>query len=411
MNGLREMRLFAVPLGLFVAAMVVSALLNVLPASVSEVAPYAAWAALLGGIPLAERFKRSRAVFVLLIGCAVFALLYKVLPVLGDVTRVRLWFASAAFLLPCNLLLYAFMEDRGVFTRWGLGMLALILGQFIVVAFVVRGGGMLLASSLGRSMQHSVESWLYASPLPAWFDGWTPLSQLSIIMMFIAAIVLSVRVVRLGDGFSASLLGTLLSLWGALHMVGNGPVVAIFIASAGAAQLTALFSDSYSMAFVDELTEVPSRRALMADAKKLGGNYCVAMADVDHFKAFNDTYGHDVGDDVLRMVAARLSAVEGGGKAYRYGGEEFTILFPRMEKTDAKPYLEAVRESVAALPFRIRTRNKSAKAVREKSVTVTISIGLAQREDGEEAFEAVLKKADKALYKAKKAGRNKVSVA
>jgi diguanylate cyclase (GGDEF)-like protein len=116
-----------------------------------------------------------------------------------------------------------------------------------------------------------------------------------------------------------------------------------------------------------------------------------------------------VGDDVLRMVAARLAGVD-GGKVYRYGGEEFTILFPRLGKAEARPHLEAVREAVAAIPFRIRTRNKSAKVVRDKSVTVTVSIGLAQREDGEDDFESVLKKADKALYKAKKAGRNKVAL-
>jgi diguanylate cyclase (GGDEF)-like protein len=402
-------RLLAVPLGLFAAAALAGLFMNTLPPSAGEVAPYAAWAALAGGMPLAERFRRSRAVFVLLLGCGVFLLLYNVLPALGDATRVRLWYGIVLTLLPCNLLLFAFLEDRGVFSRWGMGMLAWLLGQFMTAAFIVRGGGVLLATSLGRTMQRAVEGWVYASPLPGWFDSWTPLTQPALLLVLLAAVVLVVRVVRLEDGFSASLLGTLLSLTAAFHSVGNGPVVSLFVAAAGAAQLTALFRDSYSMAFVDELTEVPSRRALMADAKKLGGSYCVAMADVDHFKAFNDTYGHDVGDDVLRMVAARLAGVD-GGKVYRYGGEEFTILFPRLGKAEARPHLESVREAVAAIPFRIRTRNKSAKVVRDKSVTVTVSIGLAQREDGEDDFESVLKKADKALYKAKKAGRNKVAL-
>jgi len=73
---------------------------------------------------------------------------------------------------------------------------------------------------------------------------------------------------------------------------------------------------------------LPSRRALIERLPSLGRRYTVAMVDVDHFKNFNDTYGHDAGDQVLRMVASRLGEVSGGGTAFRYGGEEFTILFP-----------------------------------------------------------------------------------
>ena len=90
----------------------------------------------------------------------------------------------------------------------------------------------------------------------------------------------------------------------------------------------AVLQDTFRMAFRDELTGIPSRRALNERLAALGNRYTIAMLDVDHFKNFNDTYGHDLGDQVLKMVAAHIAGVGGGGKAFRYGGEEFTVLFP-----------------------------------------------------------------------------------
>ena len=95
---------------------------------------------------------------------------------------------------------------------------------------------------------------------------------------------------------------------------------------------------SYAMAFRDELTDLPARRALMRDLEGMGRLYAAAMVDVDHFKRFNDRYGHDVGDQVLRMVAAKLAKAPGGGRAYRYGGEEFALLYPGKSRDDALPY-------------------------------------------------------------------------
>jgi len=76
----------------------------------------------------------------------------------------------------------------------------------------------------------------------------------------------------------------------------------------------------------------------------MGRRYVIAMLDVDHFKSFNDTYGHDVGDQVLKMVAAKINGVKGGGKPFRYGGEEFTVIFPRRRLAEAIPHLEEVRK-------------------------------------------------------------------
>lgn len=173
--------------------------------------------------------------------------------------------------------------------------------------------------------------------------------------------------------------------------------------------------DSYFLAYRDELTTLPSRRALNQLSLSLGRKYTVAMLDIDHFKKFNDTYGHDIGDQVLKLVAAKLAKVNGGGKVFRYGGEEFTIVFPRKTIAEVKYVLEEVRESIADYGITIRHPVRSTKQARknsqssqQKKVSVTISIGVASRK-AKQNFEQTLKAADQALYRAKKAGRNNVS--
>ena len=179
----------------------------------------------------------------------------------------------------------------------------------------------------------------------------------------------------------------------------------------------AVLTDSYQMAFSDELTGLAARRALLQSSISLGKRYTLAMLDVDHFKKFNDTYGHDVGDQVLRLVASKLGGVKGGGKAYRYGGEEFTIVFPNKSVNYAIPFLEQVREEIANYNMAIRSddrpdENDEGKSNRKKNaggtkyVNVTISIGIAEREGELKEFDQVLKQADEALYRAKQAGRN-----
>jgi diguanylate cyclase (GGDEF)-like protein len=156
------------------------------------------------------------------------------------------------------------------------------------------------------------------------------------------------------------------------------------------------------MAYLDELTQLPGRRALREKLQSLIGIYTIAMVDIDYFKKFNDSYGHETGDEALRMIANKLKAVTGGGNAYRYGGEEFTIVFSNKSVSQVKQHLEELRQTIEGSPFLASGKTSKSKA---KAVPITISIGVADCIDISTA-EETLKKADKALYRAKKKGRN-----
>jgi len=160
------------------------------------------------------------------------------------------------------------------------------------------------------------------------------------------------------------------------------------------------------------------------------------MVDIDHFKRCNDTYGHDTGDQVLRMVASRLARVSGGGQAYRCGGEEFAILFSGKTTPEVLDPLEKLRSDIEVSKLRLRgadrrqqTRGPDRRnqrghgqmghAIRELSrvapaateLSVTASIGVATSRQVDPSSDEVIRAADKALYRAKAKGRNRVESA
>ena len=157
----------------------------------------------------------------------------------------------------------------------------------------------------------------------------------------------------------------------------------------------------------DTLTTLPNRKAFdlaLRRACKAGGPLAVALLDIDHFKGFNDTWGHQTGDQVIRYVASALArAGQAPRLAARYGGEEFAILFPGDGEAQAAPALEEVRRQIASRVLKRRSTN-------EDLGSVTISIGLAARL-AEEAEDDLVGRADAALYASKRAGRNRLTCA
>ena len=126
----------------------------------------------------------------------------------------------------------------------------------------------------------------------------------------------------------SGLLWALLATFLSFQVGAVGPAATAYLATAGLILISSIIENSYFLAYHDELTTLPARRAFNDALLRLEEPYAVAVVDIDHFKNFNDTYGHETGDQVLRMVAGKLAGVTGGGRAYRVGGEEFSILFP-----------------------------------------------------------------------------------
>ena len=177
--------------------------------------------------------------------------------------------------------------------------------------------------------------------------------------------------------------------------------------------MISLTIDSYLMTYVDELTGILGRRALLFRMKTIGRKYSAVMVDVDHFKLFNDKHGHQVGDDVLKTVASLINKTS-GATAYRYGGEEFTLLFPKGDPVELAPHVEATRERLANYDLYPKSvdgnKKQRGKTRKPKPLKITASFGLAQHRPGESP-EAVLERADKALYSAKANGRNRLVIA
>jgi diguanylate cyclase len=158
----------------------------------------------------------------------------------------------------------------------------------------------------------------------------------------------------------------------------------------------------------DGLTGIPNRkhfdRELAASAETSmdsGEPMCLLLADIDHFKQFNDTYGHQVGDQVLRLVAQVLTkTVKGRDLAARYGGEEFGVVLPQTDLEGARKLAEQIRLTVANNRIRL-------KSSRQDLGTITLSVGCAQYLPGESLVE-LIERADAGLYQAKREGRNRV---
>jgi two-component system cell cycle response regulator len=165
---------------------------------------------------------------------------------------------------------------------------------------------------------------------------------------------------------------------------------------------------SLEMAITDQLTGLFNRRymarhlnTLIASAAETGKPTSFLILDIDYFKQVNDTYGHDIGDDVLREFAARISAnVRGLDLACRYGGEEFVVVMPDTDMAFAYMVAERLRQAVADVPFQI--------SVKPGRLPITISIGITVSEGASDTAEALLRRADQALYRAKRDGRNRV---
>lgn len=359
---------------------------------------YGAYGLGIAGLTLSFRFNKSSIFFM-----TAWVLMFYSALVWQEGDRAAL-LDVLAVTMPLAALLVAVLPERGIFrVRAAPKYLVLLLAAGTTLWGARFGSGdfsMLAAYTL----------------VPPQYTDWTPIHQPALLLFLILFVFsLSFNLARPSiqkAGFS----GTLVGLAAILHLQGELYAAAVMSIAMISMMILAVIQESYQMAYIDELTELHGRRALRELFQKTGGTFSVAMVDVDHFKKFNDTHGHDAGDNVLRMVGGKMRKVGGGGKPFRYGGEEFTVVFPGKRVEEVRDSLEALRLSIGESRFTIRKRDRrqsnggKARKTQKKSraVKVTVSIGVADNAKNSAGPWDVLKLADKKLYRAKAAGRNRV---
>ena len=304
--------------------------------------------------------------------------------------------------VPLNILVFSALRERGIVSAWGRMRLLFLAIESLIGAWIIWYND--------TDLLQLFEIKLF----PVEIRFLTGFPHIALILFLTALIYLFSRQAITGKTHDAPFVGITIFSFAALVSSKEADTSAVMFALSGLLLVAVVIHASYSMAYLDELTALPSRRALKEEMLKLGGKYTIAMLDIDHFKKFNDTNGHDVGDDVLKLVAVCVKGVGGGGRAFRFGGEEFTILFPGKAVEEVMPYLEELREYIANRGFIKRSKNRPkekpgeivTKSSSYKKLYLTVSIGVAEKNDRLKSADEVATAADKALYRAKSKGRN-----
>ncbi|HZQ92808.1 MAG TPA: GGDEF domain-containing protein [Terriglobales bacterium] len=368
------------PGALLVAALVGLHVTAARPA-VREFLDFYPYIVLVLGALLALRFHSSRSLFAL--AALALAARYS-LPAAPAVTR-----GFVAVLLPMNLAAITCVRERGVLTP----------------AAAVRIGTLACQAVLVSVLSRPEIAWTHwiAHPLLPWAAA------------TLAGFMVLLRFVAVADPLTAAFLWCVPSYLVA-QAANSTPMRNAVFATAGAVVLLGLVERGYRLAYHDALTGLPGRRAFDEMAAELPEIYSVALVDVDHFKKFNDLYGHETGDQVLRMVASRLARVGDGGRAFRWGGEEFVLVFPGRTVDQALDEADEIRQAIADSSFVVRSPDRRKKGpndrgpvrMTEKEAAVTVSMGLADPARGRLTVDQVVHVADQALYFAKESGRNRI---
>lgn len=342
-------------------------------------------------------FKKSRLVLGVIVVLICGLLLYE------NYVDYKLNMYLISFCLPLNMFIIYNLHDRGIFKLSIVKYLFLLLAQTLVYIYISRYEKVFLFKVISED---AIDKYL--------LNGFE-FTQASLIVCLSVLIYLvweyflkkelSSRV------FFWSLVTSLMIFYSSLELDDR-----LFIIScAGFILLISFIMSSYDVAYKDKLTDLPARRSFDEYITELGNHYAIGMVDIDFFKKFNDKYGHDIGDQVLKLVAGKLAKIKGGGRAFRYGGEEFAVVFDGRDAEYSYEYLENLRQEIENQEFKVRGKSRPRKKPKipifqskTRNEKITVSIGIAEKNDKLENVYEVIKAADTALYKAKREGRNRV---
>jgi GGDEF domain-containing protein len=401
----QRLTLFLFP-GAILAALYVSLpFLGMLPFPWRDFMPYAVYLTISQGLFLSFHFNRSRVFFVLLLLLA-FCWNSDMLDRGGDgAAALQRIDGIFCFLLPINITLFCLMREKGIFTAAGRKRFVFLALQALVLV--------ILAKTARADSLEATGAWLRNA-----VTGCRDLPRIVLPLMGGCGVIIAGMTYVRHSIIDSAFLGILAALAIIFTHPPMGDIQAVFLFGSGLMLLLSILQDSHNMAYRDDLTGVLSRRAFNEHLNGLSRRYVIAMLDLDHFKRVNDSYGHDVGDQVLRMAGAKMLSVGGGGRVYRYGGEEFAIVFQGKSKDHVLACMEKLRASIASYRFAIRGPNRpdpdrDGKKNRygggvDSSISVTVSIGVAESVDGKAPPGEIVVAADAELYRAKQRGRNRV---
>lgn len=334
---------------------------------------------------------------------------------------------AMSLLLPLNLMLFSALVMRRLFTSIGIiTTLLFVLQVLAVIIFCQPSNSIALRvdtairslSPLAADKLSGTCRWLGAVLTDGSFLDFHGISTAAVAVSVLALVCVLLQFIKSQDiracGFFFAIVAAMLGI----IFKSSQPAVILYFMTAGLILVFTTIEASFSMAYIDEMTGLPGRRSLEEMMLNLGKKYAIAMIDVDRFKKFNDTFGHETGDQVLKMIASQLGKISGGARTFRYGGEEFTAIFAGKSLENAISHVEEFRKAVESRPFVVRDGERQRRDANHRGKTrilprnqvkVTVSIGLASPTGFATRPDIVIKAADRMLYHAKKTGRNRTA--
>lgn len=350
------------------------------------------------GILLGLYLRHSRILFaMLLLALADRALLHLAAGSAASADVGRVMFNAVALLLPLNLLALSLITERRLLVSREIVRLILVFLQVFFVSWIGLPENLAFAAALESP---------FIDPR---YTAWTPVAQPALVAFGAALGLLTVRFASYRNPVDRGFFWALVSAFLALHGTRAGWSPTNFLATAGLILIIAAYAEIYQSTYYDELTGMRGRPYWDQAVANLGSRYAIAVIDIDGMKHLNETQGYAVGDQILRMVARKITSLSGDGKAFRYDGNRFAVLFHDKSVTTVLPHLEELRKAVDASPVMLPARRRFfRKPDPPTPVPVTVSIGAAERDERRTTPEQVMKAVDIALARAKHDGRNQV---
>jgi diguanylate cyclase (GGDEF)-like protein len=311
--------------------------------------------------------------------------------------------AITAVLVPLNLLAFSILKEDSITTVRGVMRVLLVLVQPFLLLWLCLPDQHDLASSFTRE---------YIPPL---YTEWTPIPQPALFAFATALLLHFIRFALHRDPLEGGAIWALVAIFVAYHTSRYGWQPTNFFMAGGLILFVTLLQSFYQRTYRDELTGIPGRLAYDQAIGQLGKRFSVAIIGIDQLTQYANMHGKSVGEQILKLIAPRVQAACSEGQIYRTTGEEFTVLFPGKSATETLGTLETVRKSIEAIGLFLRGRDRvweqrgtQKASSRDRALSITLSIGVAEKLSDTASLTLVIKSAYRALYEAKGIGGNVV---